>query len=74
MEKKIDIMVYFCFMFCFFPIWHGLISFLDQWKGISCVNMHSKMNFMLCFTYEFYSCYDKICMFENKMLKYKIQK
>jgi len=74
MEKKFDIMVYFCFMFCFFSIWHGLISFSDQCKGNSCANMYSKMNFMLCFTYDFCSSYDKLCMFENNMLKYKIQK
>jgi len=35
--------------------------------------MHFGMYFMLGFTSNFYSCYYRVCMFENNMLKYIIQ-
>jgi hypothetical protein len=43
-----------CFMFfLFYPIWYGLILFLDHYKGHNCIHMCYTMHFLLSFTSNF---------------------
>ncbi len=57
----------------YFSIPYGLILFSNHYIGDNWGYMHFGMYFVLGFISDFYSCYYRLCIFENNMLKYKIQ-
>jgi hypothetical protein len=66
----------FLFLLSFFNmIWfESIFKITIEASYKNCANMHSRMYFVLGLTFDFCEyCYYKIFMFENNMLKHKIQ-